>query len=353
MFNVTLKIILKSCLFSVLILGASLAVYWVIWPDSKKEPLIRAWSGSHETVAPVMRDAEHTSPPPAPPPIPEQAGDWRALSRMILSVLGDDAEKFSIYLWRPGKEKQPFMYRPRPMRPASMIKVFVLAKAMQDVADGKFSLDEKAVLREEDMVDGAGVLAGEADGSLWPWRKIMELMITESDNTATNMLMDKIGMEELTRYLERNGYTDTEINHKMMISNQGMMNLSSVKDLGLLFARLYSGTSVSEHYDALMISFLLKQTDTECFPEALPTWKIAHKTGEISGLYDDGGIFYGEAGDFILVIMNDDYDDRAETIEKMREITKRIAAGFMPFAICPSSERSRVAPQSSPARRRR
>ena len=98
--------------------------------------------------------------------LPDTASDRQELEAAILHILGEDAAQFSIYLLRPQKERLPFLYQAqRPMRPASMIKVFILAKAMEDVRDGKRSLDETIVLRWKDMVDGAGVLDGEPVGT--------------------------------------------------------------------------------------------------------------------------------------------------------------------------------------------
>ena len=110
---------------------------------------------------------------------------------------------------------------------------------------------------------------------------------------------------------------------------KGNTNLSSAADLGKLFTRIYNHSCVDEYYDQLMISYLLKQQDRDCFPAALPYWNIAHKTGEVDNLYDDGGIFYGAKGDFILVIMNDNFDSRSETIEKMKRIASQIANDFI------------------------
>ena len=56
-----------------------------------------------------------------------------------------------------------------------------------------------------------------------------------------------------------------------------------------------------------MLEFLIGQTDTECFSAALLGTVIAHKTGALSGLYDDGGIIYQENKDVILVIMTENY----------------------------------------------
>ena len=153
-------------------------------------------------------------------------------------------------------------------------------------------------------------------------------MIIESDNTATNILIDRIGMENLNQYISEKGYKDTIFNHKMMLQTNNS-NMSSAEDIGLLFNRIYNHECVDDYYDRLMIDYLLRQEDKDCFPAALPYWNIAHKTGEVNNLYDDGGIFYGSKGDFILVIMDDDYESRGETIEKMQRIASQIAENFM------------------------
>ncbi|MBR4696810.1 MAG: serine hydrolase, partial [Selenomonadaceae bacterium] len=170
--------------------------------------------------------------------IPETAPDREDVLARIRGILGEEDASFSVYVLRPSEEKEPIVYQSRPLPPASMIKLFVMAKAMQDVKDGKATLDDAIVLRERDMVGGAGVLVEYADGTRIPLRKVIEFMITESDNTATNLLINRIGMDEINRYLKENGYTDTIMKHKMMLSPKGrrQSNLSSAKDIGLLLS---------------------------------------------------------------------------------------------------------------------
>ena len=244
---------------------------------------------------------------------------------LIRAELDEQSDQFAVYFFNLQKDDQPSVFQSRPMRPASMIKVFVMAKAMFEVKQGNLSLDEPIIMTEENIVGGAGSIAGEGAGAQVPVRKLIELMIIESDNTATNMLMDRLGMEDLNKYLRDNGYRDTIINHKMMLDEGKMTNLSSVLDLGTLFTRIYRHECVDDYYDRLMVDYLLRQEDTDCFPSALPYWNIAHKTGEVTGLYDDGGIFYGSAYDFVLVIMNDGIDGREETIDRMKAITRKVA----------------------------
>ena len=139
--------------------------------------------------------------------------------------LGEDAPKFAVCFMRPQLDKEPFLFQSRPMRPASMIKMFVMAKAMSDIKNRMMSLDEMLTITSENVVGGAGSIAGEGVGAQVPVRRLIELMIIESDNTATNILMDRLGMENINQYLRDNGYRDTVIHHKMMLLNASTMAL--------------------------------------------------------------------------------------------------------------------------------
>ena len=237
-------------------------------------------------------------------------------------ILGERVKDYAVYFYCPDLDEKPLYWQSRPMRAASMIKIFILAKAMADADEGKFSLTDKLVLKEKDMVDGAGVLDGEPSGRQMEIGELLELMIKESDNTATNMMIDFLGMEAINQHLSEHLYTDTILQHKMMVSNNGKGNFTSVRDVGDLFTKIYRRECVDEYHDGIMLKYLLRQTDNECLPAVLPGWQIAHKTGEVTGVYHDGGIFFGTKGNFILVIMSESDEGRAYVIENMQAIAK-------------------------------
>lgn len=262
----------------------------------------------------------------------EKKAAHEKLDETVREILGEDAKTYSIYIFRPGVDDEPFIFQSRKMQPASMIKMFILAKAMQDVKDQKLSLDENLTLTRENIVGGAGSLAGYGLGAQIPVRLALELMISQSDNTATNLLADRLGMQNIKDYISSHGYTDTEFNHKMMQGGNKILNYTSVKDLGELFRKIYNSECVDSYHDRMMTEYLLKQEDRECLPAVLPLWNVAHKTGEAATVYGDtiycdGGICYGSTGDFIIVMMNDSFVGRAETIEKMQLVALSVASG--------------------------
>ncbi len=249
---------------------------------------------------------------------------YSGIPSAISSYLNDGSQ-YSIYILYPQKTSTPYIYNNQKWRSASMIKVFILATAMEMVKDGNLSLDQNLTLHSYDKVGGAGVLGGYADGSQLSLRTVLKLMITESDNTATNMIIDLIGMQTINDYIKEKNYNDTILQRKMM-DFSGRENYSSVKDLGNIFTKIYNHRCVSPECDDVMIEFLLGQTDTECLNTALPNLKIAHKTGALNGLFDEGGIIYGSNnGDIILVMMTENFAGEKTVINSMKNFARHVA----------------------------
>ena len=204
------------------------------------------------------------------------------------------------------------LYRGNETMPsASMIKVFILALAYQDIADGTLSRNETFTLTRDNVVGGSGTLQNRAYGTRVPLKELLEKMIIDSDNAATNILIDRLGMENINAYMQAHGYHSSVLRRKMMdlaALQAGRDNLTSVKDVGLLFKRLYNGTCVSPELDAEMLGIYDQQTDNDKIPARLPEGTVvAHKTGEVSDVRHDGGIVYTSNGDYVLVIFTSDY----------------------------------------------
>lgn len=249
--------------------------------------------------------------------------------KAIGQILGDEVSKYGIYAFYPTADTVPLIIQSRPMRSASMIKVFIMGKAMQEVERGRLSLDEMITLKANDKVGGAGIIAGWADGTDIPVRELLRLMITESDNTATNLMIDRLGMEAINEYIRQEGYGETKLQRKMMdtaAAEAGRENITSPADLGHFFTRLWKGEGMTAGTREQMLTWLYEQTDTECLPQAFPQGKIAHKTGELVGLYDDGGIVVREGTPLVICIMNDDIDSRGGAIRDMQKIARVIGA---------------------------
>ncbi|WP_302371507.1 serine hydrolase [Acidaminococcus massiliensis] len=215
------------------------------------------------------------------------------------------------------------------MPSASMIKVFILAKAYEDIQDGRLSRKETFTLTSDNVVGGAGVLQGRGYGSKVPLQEALELMITESDNTAANLLIDRLGMDRINAYMQSHGYTHSVLRRKMMDTEAmeaGRENLTSTRDIALLFKRLYQGKCVGPAQDREMLAIYKRQTDNDSIPGDLPQGTVvAHKTGEVNDFRHDGGIIYTPKGDYVLVIFTRNYTPYGT----MAELSEKIYQAFV------------------------
>ena len=255
------------------------------------------------------------------------ANSYEGLQNAISTYLNDGSD-YSVYVCYPQKNSKSFIYNQQKWRAASMIKIFILAATMEMVKGGTLSLDQNLTLHSYDKVGGAGILGDYSSNTQLYLREVLKLMITHSDNTATNMIIDLVGMQTINDYILEKHYHDTILQRKMMDMEAiyaGRENFSSVRDLGEIFLKIYNHECVSPECDNFMLECLLAQTDTECFNAALPNLKIAHKTGALNGLFDEGGIIYNEGeGDVILVIMTENFAGESIVINSMKKFAKYV-----------------------------
>jgi len=257
-----------------------------------------------------------------------------ALHRQLLSAidatLEDTRQNYSIFLSYPGLEEPGLLYEPRVMRSASMIKVFLLAMAMERVQAGTLSLTQEIVLTDADRLqvkDSAGSIERMPVGTRLTMGRVLELMIIESDNSATNIIIDLLGMEEINTWLQSRDYQDTMLARRMMdlaAVAEGKENLTSARDLGLFFTRLYEAVRAGDVQAKWQEKILLRQTDVSVLGRALPHCLIAHKTGQLESLYHDGGIIYSPAGPIILVLLSDCLPDEAGNKVNLQELAVNI-----------------------------
>ena len=253
-----------------------------------------------------------------------------ALLERVRQRMAQDSTEYVVYISFPGTTRDAEVsWQSKSMRSASLIKVFILVTAMDLEKAGKLQDNQLLTLREEDKVGGAGSLCGRSAGTQLTLHDVLFHMITESDNTATNMVIDLVGMDTVNAYIQREGYGDTSLQRHMMdmaAVQAGRENYTSVQDLGKFFTRLYKRQCVGGSYDDEMLDFLLQQTDKECFPSVLTNRQIAYKTGELVGLYDDAGIIYGASSDYILCIMDENMAGREQTLQTMRDTASLVDA---------------------------
>jgi beta-lactamase class A len=220
-----------------------------------------------------------------------------------------------------------FLNADEPMPTASLIKLAVMIEVYQQAAEGKVKLTDRVTLRQEDMVPGSGVLTNHfSPGLTFPLHDAVSLMIGVSDNTATNLVLDKIGIASTAHRMEAWGFPNTKINAKSFKGSTTSVFPDRTKRFGLgsttardmigLLEKLHEGTAVSPEASKELLKLLLKCDDNLKFPRFLPeSVKIAHKTGSVSDARTDAGILTWPAGPVALCVLTDKNADQSWRVD--------------------------------------
>lgn len=187
---------------------------------------------------------------------------------------------------------------------ASLIKTPIMLCVLEDVEAGKLSLDTKIHVEDTQCVgDEAPVVKAGYDV---PLSVLLEYMITESNNSATNCLIDFLGMDKVNAFSAKIGLTDTLLRRHMLdyeSARQGRENRTSAKDMKALYEMLYKTRILTPFMCETALPILLRQKDKELLMDSNPAQKAAHKTGGLSDIAHDAGILYGENRNLIFAVL--------------------------------------------------
>ena len=194
---------------------------------------------------------------------------------------------------------------------ASMIKLVVLAALLDKAAAGQIDLAAQVEVTSSDIVSGTGTVQDDGPGT-YELQELARRMIADSDNTATNVIVDLIGMDAVNEEASKLGLTGTVMARKMMdmvAADQGVRNRMTSDDAATILNLIASGKLVNEQMSELAMSFLLQQTINAGLTDAIPAGvQVAHKTGELIQAEHDGGIVLA-AHPYVLVVMTEGIDN--------------------------------------------
>jgi beta-lactamase class A len=212
---------------------------------------------------------------------------------------------------------------------ASTIKVPILVAFFQAVDAGQVQLEEPLRLEESHIQGGSGSLQYEAPGLELSALEVATLMIVESDNTATNLLIDRLGgFAALNDRFRQWGMRETVL-EDWLPDVQGT-NQTTPEELAGLLGQIERGELLSMgSRDRLLRIMMMTENDT-LLPQGLGTGAvIAHKTGNLRGVLADAGLVdvpNGQRYVVVALVERPEYDDRA--VELIRELSARVYGYF-------------------------
>jgi beta-lactamase class A len=221
---------------------------------------------------------------------------------------------------------------------ASTMKTPVMIEVYKQAAEGKFSLSDSIELKNEfkSLVDGSQYSLDSADDSEYELYKhigerrtisaLLYQMIIVSSNFATNLIMQKVGAQNVTQSMRQLGAKDIQVLRGVEDNKafeKGLNNTITAHDLMLIFEKIAKGEAVNANASQAMINILLDQKFNEIIPALLPTdVKVAHKTGSITHVHHDSGIVILPDGrKYVLVLLSKDWEDEKLTIQTMANIS--------------------------------
>ena len=194
---------------------------------------------------------------------------------------------------------------------ASVIKLPLFMHILKESAEGRRSMDEVLTITAEDKVPICGALTLFTGDVSCDVRTLCRLMISISDNTATNKLIDYATIPGAAYGFAKMGLSVTQLTRKLYdsaASKRGLRNFICPKEIGALLEMLYRNEFVSEEVCKEAIdTLLLQQVDHKLNGKICGEVRIAHKTGEDDNLSNDVGIVYAKEP-FVICFAGHDTD---------------------------------------------
>jgi beta-lactamase class A len=190
---------------------------------------------------------------------------------------------------------------------ASSIKIAVLAELYRQAQAGKLKLTDLYTVQAADLVPDSTIMGGLTPGvTRITLRDLATMMVAVSDNSATNVLIDRVGMENVNALMDSLGLAHTRLRRKMMdlkAAGEGRENISTPVEMMILLEDLYRGKVLNKEMTADF--FVMLSTPKSSFiPRDLPEGlKIANKPGELEGVRNDSGVVFVENRPYVICVM--------------------------------------------------
>ena len=215
-----------------------------------------------------------------------------------------------------------------PLIAASVIKVPIMTTAMRDIASGALDPEERVRILPEMKQPSCGALTYMHDGLEVTIRDLITLMIILSDNTATNILIDRLTPAHVNAAMASLGIPGIDLRRRLFepeLSARGIQNTVTARGIGIMLERMAAGKLLGRRDDDAMLSILMNQRLNGKLPFYLHGEGIrcAHKTGEDDGITHDVGIIYAERP-FVICMLSNNVDVPA--FERLMQDTARVWA---------------------------
>ena len=266
----------------------------------------------------------------APQPAAENAindGEWQELGASLDKLARGYGGRVGIYL-KDLNTGRVWEYNPdRLFTAASLIKVPIMVSVCEKIKRGELSLDTRLKLTRRDRAGGSGSLKWAREGTSLSVMEIVYRMITESDNTATRMLLDNSGFDYFQQTFSGLGLVYTKISPEgMSLSSDRVTkeNYTTAREMAGLMESIYRREAVDEASSDFMLEVLKHNKSHSRLKKGLPPgWELGHKTGLLRRSCHDVGIVFSPRGNYIIAVLTGDVPDYSSAKDFITRVAKQ------------------------------
>lgn len=205
---------------------------------------------------------------------------------------------------------------------ASTIKTYILGALYEEVAKGRKRLDDMLKYTKENETEGSGILNSLDYGVELTVKNTATLMIIVSDNIATNMIIDYLGLDTINAFIQSHGFKDTRLHNRIDFTEYDRLGTTTPGDYGRFFELLCQEELVSAGASEEMLEIFRKQHYNAAITKGFPQYfldsedtgeeeliYVASKSGSMDACRNDGGIVSTPYGKYVIVLFNKNFTD--------------------------------------------
>lgn len=240
---------------------------------------------------------------------PARAQQDTVLAQQLQTLITPYQGKVALYATDLRSGKGVAIDADTPVPTASVIKLTILYDAVKAIEEGRASFSDRLVLTKANQVGGSGVL-GLFDTPLTVTLKdALTMMVVVSDNTATNLAIDRLGLENIDRRIESLGLKNTWLYKKVFMppppsapADQKTFGLgkTTAREMASVMQRFATCESIPQKLCGAALAMLKNQTDRDAIPRYLGNVEVANKTGALEDVRNDVAIVYAKNGPIVI-----------------------------------------------------
>jgi beta-lactamase class A len=261
------------------------------------------------------------------------------LGTQLRQIIGSSGAEVAVAYRSLDGKADLFLDADKSFHAASTMKLPVMIELFRQARARTLSLDDPLTIRNDfrSIVDGSVYQLSAADdsekdvyaavGKTMTLRQLCEVMITVSSNFAANLLIEKLGVENIRRTATSLGASGMQVLRGVedqKAFDRGLNNTTTARGLMVLLDRIAHGQAVDSQADAEMIEILKRQKFHDGIPSGLPAGtSVAHKTGNITGIHHDAAIVYAPRP-YVLVLLVKGINDQKKSAALMADLSRAV-----------------------------